>query len=318
MRISFIPAGSRNLASSRIRVYALVAPLARLGIGVEVGRVADADAVVVQKRLDHGILASVRLAKAAGKLIVYDCDDLGAVLEDWAPRPLREEMISLADVVTTNSEGFREALREEHRAGTVEILPDTIDYGLVSPIEELAPETGRLRVLWFGNCCNFSMIRPYLASSASVADLELVVCTHLCERTADAQEAWPAIHFVDWSLKGFPALLRSCHLSLLTHQGGAADRAKSNNRMIASICWGVPALVSRTPEYERTARLAGVVEAIFDGPDELASLVERHRPAAVRRRYLARAQRVLWQRHAPDAVARRLLEIVSSHHGEVA
>jgi hypothetical protein len=102
---------------------------------------------------------------------------------------------------------------------------------------------------------------------------------------------------------------------LLSHDGTAADRSKSNNRMISSIAWGVPAIVSRTPEYERTAREAGVTGALFDTPAQMVAAIERHRPAAARAAYLDRAQPHVWRHHAPAVVAGQLLQILHHHLG---
>ena len=66
------------------------------------------------------------------------------------------------------------------------------------------------------------------------------------------------------------------------HDGSEWDRAKSNNRMITSIAWGVPAVVSCTPEFERTAIEAKVPYAIFAGKTDLPATIERLRPPEVR------------------------------------
>jgi hypothetical protein len=313
MHLSILPAGPARIASSRIRVYSLLAPLARLGVTARIGLSDQADALLIQKRLDPEILSAARAAKDRGVLVLYDCDDLGAALHGWAKPPLVQQMISLADVVTTNTEAFRSALCREHGALCTEILPDAVDYGLTSPVT-IPPETAEpLRLLWFGNCTNISLIAPYFLYLASIPACELVLCTHHCARTRRMTAGFPGLVPVPWSLESFPSVLRSCHLSLLTHDGEAADRAKSNNRMVASIAWGVPALVSRTPEYVSTALRAGVTDALFDGPADLRRVVELHRSAAARQHYLERAQPVVWRHHAPEVIARRLVDILQRH-----
>jgi hypothetical protein len=155
-------------------------------------------------------------------------------------------------------------------------------------------------------------LRPYLTVFRDLADCRLVLCTRPGAEAGDLLAAAPFATLTTWSLSGFPDVLRSSQLTVLTHEGDAASRAKSNNRMIASIAWGVPALVSRTPAYLQTAAAAGVPEAVFGGPADLALAIERLRPAAARVSYLQRAQPVVWQHHAPEGIARRLADILRS------
>jgi hypothetical protein len=266
----------------------------------------------VQKRVDGEVLETVRRARARGVGVAYDCDDLGEALAHWAPPGPFAQMLELADVITTNTAGFCEALKRARPATPVELVPDTIDYHLARPIPGLAPPAPRLRVLWFGNRGNLPLLERYLPALWEVPRCELIVCSDL-PRSPRLPVESSRFRFVPWSLQGFPRLLRSCHLSLLMHDGSPADRAKSNNRMIASIAWGVPAVVSGTGEYQRTAALAGIPQAVFDDPRTMRQAIEAHRSARVRQDYLSRAQPVIWAAHSPRVIARRLREILSRH-----
>jgi hypothetical protein len=95
------------------------------------------------------------------------------------------------------------------------------------------------------------------------------------------------------------------------HDGSAHDLAKSNNRMICSITWGVPAIVSDTPEYRRTAEAAGVPEAIIKDEGAIAGVVDGLRTAAARARHLDRAQPVIWRDYGPETIAKRFLALVA-------
>lgn len=313
MELGFLPADRFDTASSRIRVYSLLEPLTRLGVRPRIGAQAGLDALFVQKRLDSRIVAQSRQAKQSGTLVLYDCDDLGDALANFASPSLLAEMLSLADVVTTNSEGVREILCRDHGPLPVEILPDTVDYWLREPVKDAPPPAETLRLLWFGNVSNLAMVQRYFAPLRALPSCKLTICTHLGQEGALPEIDPARVELATWTLESFPSLLRSCHLSLLMHDGASVDRAKSNNRMIASIAWGVPAIVSRTPEYERTAILAGVPESVFDGAQDVAAVVEAHRSVDARRRYLERAQEVIWQNHAPSVVANRLIDILSAY-----
>jgi hypothetical protein len=312
MRICFLPAGGRDTASSRIRVYAMQKALADAGMEAWIGDVSDprqADVVVVQKRADAAIIARAEAAKRSGALIIYDVDDLSSALDYWVRPEDFRRMLELADLVTTDTAGHQDFLAERLGAPRVSIVPDCVDYGLEAPLPPRVLPPSPLRVMWFGSSSNLHMFTRYAGALCAVPGTQVLVCT----TPAGAREltaALPAIQVVEWSLPGFPELLRSCHLSCLAHDHNDVDRGKSNNKMIASIALGVPALVSFTPEYTRTARAAGVGESLFTDPSGLPTLCERFRSVEARNDYLATAQPYVWEHFSPQAVAVRFLEVL--------
>ena len=295
MTVCFLPAGTVKVASSRIRVYAVLSALERLGVETCVGYRAGTDVLVVQKRVDAEIVAMARAFRKQGGRVFYDCDDLGRALEYWAPEGLRRELIPLAEAITTNTPEYAETLARLY-GKRVAVIPDVVDYGLTAPVAEAPAASGdELRVLWFGNGANLRLLEPYVEIFQTGAGCSLTVCSG---------RELPGVGFVRWTLEGFPAVLRSFDLTFLPHGDKKADRAKSNNRMITSIAWGVPAVVSRTPAYERTARAAGVEGACFGGPEEARGCLERWRSRGAREGYLRAAQAAIWREHSPEAVAR--------------
>jgi hypothetical protein len=95
------------------------------------------------------------------------------------------------------------------------------------------------------------------------------------------------------------------------HGDSPEARAKSNNKFITSVNWGVPVVASRTPEYERTAREAGVAETLFTNSDELVKRVEALRSPNARQAYMDKAQPYVWQHYAPTVVAKQFLDIIA-------
>lgn len=320
MTLSFIPAGNEQVASSRIRVYCILNALRRRQVRVAVGFDESADALIVQKRVTAEILEAVRECKKQRKLVIYDCDDIGSALEAWAPSRLRRAMIRSADLVTTNSPGFRAALLTRYSARKVTIIPDAIDYYLKVPVERPIRESSSLRLLWFGSHRNLPLLEKYLDVLKSIPKCHLWICTNVSalapaiksrsrsvrlsksHRRLDALKH-ESISLSEWEVDTFPALLCSCDLSFLPHDGTAADRAKSSNRMIASIAWGTPVIASRTIAYEDTARKMGLLDCLFDRPNDVPALVESWRSAASRQRYLSLAQPWVLKNHSADVVA---------------
>jgi glycosyltransferase involved in cell wall biosynthesis len=325
--LSFIPAGNEQVASSRIRVYCILDALHRRHVRFVIGYDSSADALIVQKRLTAEVLEAVRECKRRRKLVIYDCDDIGPILNAWAPQKLRREMIRSAELVTTNSAGFRAALLGRYRARKVELIPDAIDYFLKAPFRPTISTVSPLRLLWFGNRRNLALLERYADVLKSVPKIRLLICTDFLhvspgEKPASLSAAafrrrlefkafrHPSFSFLQWDLNSFPTLLRSCDLSILPHDGSAGDRAKSNNRMIASIAWGTPVIASRTPAYEATARQMGLSECLFDKPEDVPALIESLRSASARRRYLKLSQPWVWKHHSADVVAEKLCDAI--------
>ncbi len=308
MRISIFPAHDDSAASARIRAFSLQRSLSALGHDARLEDAGPADVLFIQKRATPETLALARRAARAGTLVIYDVDDLGLPLWYSVAPTVLFRLLRVAHLVTTDTAGHRDLLLSDYGARAVEVVPDTIDYSPAGPARPDLPEGDLLRVLWFGHATNLPLFERYALRLAALQGVEVVVSTSAAA-IAPLSARFPSIAFVPWTKDGFVALLQSCALTVLPHDGGENDRSKSNNRMIASITWGVPAVVSRTPEYERTAREAGVEQALFDGPEELGEVVERLRSPAARRAYLEAAQGEVWRRYSPEAVARRFLAV---------
>lgn len=310
MNFALIPAGNEDTASSRIRVYSLQRALTALGHAVGLNYSADSDVLFIQKSATWGTYEIARLAKARGCTVLYDVDDLGEALWYFVGQRCFYEMICLADVVTTDTEGHREYLVRKCGIKRVEIIADTIDYYPSSPVRVPIQNAKPFRIFWFGCGCNITLFEKYAQALTAISEVEVVVATDPSV-IPKCSGKYPQITFVPWSRSLFLSQLQSCHLSCLMHDGSPYDRSKSNNKMISSITWGVPAVVSRTPEYERTAREAGIENALFSDEHELLAAIERLRPAEARVSYLNKAQPDIWTRYCPEAVATRFLNVAS-------
>ncbi|TCJ11660.1 hypothetical protein EZJ19_14690 [Parasulfuritortus cantonensis] len=310
-RLLLLPAGDRNTASSRIRVYQLHEALLRLGIASRIGLDGldgPADVLFVQKRLNADRLAAVAAARAAGTRIVYDVDDLGGALRYWAPEALFEAMLARADHVTTASAEQGEWLAHAYGIRHWSAIANSIDYAPGPPVLP-APRAGDpLRVVWFGNDGNFRLMVPHLATLLGMAGVQPVAVVAGRE-LGKLRKAHPAVEFHAWTLAGFVPLLQTCDLAVLAHDGDADDRRKGNNRMVTAIHYGVPAVVSDTPEYARSAARLGVAEAVFGDPAGLRRAVAGLRRPAARLAYLRRAQPAAWAAYSPEVAARQFLRV---------
>ncbi len=310
MRICFLPAAGAETAGARIRAFALARAVAELGHEVRIGPWPEAEVVVVQKRLDRAVLRLVQGMRKQGAAVIYDVDDSGPALAFWAAPRLFRRMVRWADLITTDTTGHRERLTGSVGGTEIVIVPDLIDYAPTEPRRLLQCEEAELRVLWFGSFSNIALFARHAATLLAMRDVRLVVITSLAS-CAQIAERFPGIDFLPWSVDSFTSQLATCHLSCLMHDGSEDDQAKSNNRMITSICWGVPAVVTATRDYLRTAMECRIESAVFADPDELVAAITGLRSAAARRAYLANAQDEVWRRYAPQTVARTFLAVAN-------
>lgn len=310
LRFALFPAGGEETASSRIRVYTFQRELEKQGIAATLGYSAGANVFYVQKKVTRKTLWQSRLAKMIGAIVIYDVDDLGPALWYWIPRPYFEQMLRLADLVTTCSEEQKRLLISQYKVGRCEVVLPAIDYYPTGTVRTSLINRVPLRVAWFGSGSTFHLFEHYLPMLLEVPDLELVIITSskIAEKYAGR---YPTVEFRTWALADFVSALQTCDVSCLTHDGSIEDRAKGNNKMIASITYGVPAVLSRTPAYESTAREVGVEDALFSDEQELRMVIERLRSPEARRKYLDLAQPVIWKRYSPAVIAQQYIELAS-------
>src|SRR5258708_4568434 len=127
MRVTLLPAGTQDAASSRIRAYTLQRCLGRLGINTTLRYSSNTDVLVIQKRITPQVVKIASRAQKNGTTIIYDIDDLGSALGSWVPAPLLEELLAISDVVTTDTLGHRELLQQTYPTARIAIIPDAID-----------------------------------------------------------------------------------------------------------------------------------------------------------------------------------------------
>lgn len=306
--MSVIPSASEAVASARIRAHGLAQSLAALGHEVRLTPWADADVLYVQKSVDFATLQFAHVARASGRTVLYDVDDLGSALWSFVTERNFYEMSLVASAITTDTEGHRQELLRTYRVPRVEVIPDVIDYSPIAPASMVLEDRPRLRVLWFGNASNIGLFVKYAGVLTGIEGVQLVAVSDGAVRD-QLSPSHPEIEFTFWSRASFVNVLRSCDVSCLMHDGTALDRAKSNNKMITSIGWGLPAVVSDTQEYARTAQEAGVAEAVFGDGETLRACIERLRRVGAREEYLRRAQPEIWRRYAPKVIAEAFVDV---------
>ncbi len=286
MKIAWMPLYPEWGASSRLRVWSIHYELLRRGYDSSIGFDKAADILVVQKHqsFDDNIMCY-------GGKIIYDGDDR----EVWGAIP---RIIDFVDAVTTDTEGHRQEILEgltEDKHSMVHVLPDTIDY---FPHRPLQPSDGG--VCWFGFYGNLPAAEPYLKELSKVTSVRLI--------TNGVERDWAET--VGWDLRSFVGTLRASKISLLSHSVG--DENKSNNKMITSITYGLPCIVSDTPEYSRLANEAGVEWSIATEPSQALEVYERLKRFDAREEYLSKVQPIVWDKYNIKVATDRFLDLCNA------
>lgn len=320
VRMILFPAGDANVASSRLRalpLLSLMVPSTITSGRRTSGALQHSPEIVwFQKRITSAHLRAARVMKERGALLVYDCDESGPDLDAWARRERVIAMLRLADLVTTDTPERRDQLRELVPSCAPQVIENQIDHldrlhGPPRPSALGGEDT--IRVLWFGYGENLRLLAPWVEAILSLRGARLVLCgpsRSIVRRTLGRV----TVELHPWSRADFLDVLRGCHVTLLSHLGSRFDQAKSAHKMITSICHGVPALVSATPDHERVAAFAGIADtAVFRTPEEVRERLERMRSGEARRTLVERAAGRLLDRYGHghfSAEATRLLRCV--------
>lgn len=302
LRLLAVPIAGRDTASSRLRLYDLVAGLPPTfdvtvappgSAAVHDLRVDTFDLVYVQKDARPPVLELCRRATDARVPIVYDIDDDFGCWPDMA----EEELCKLATVVTVDSDARADSLRGVARDAVV--LPCMIDAAQ-HPARRPAPSVRERigTVGSFGNLLSLWHTLPWLAAVPPELDTYVV-------GPAGAERDLPRVPLVPFHLDDFvPSLLRA-DVHILAH-GEREAPLKDNNRLVMAMSLGLPTLVSATPAYLEVLADLGL-EWLCCRPEEVPARLGDLADPAVRLAVAQAGWAYAWDRYAP---ARCLAEFV--------
>lgn len=301
-----MPLGDENIASSRLRCYAVQKKLERDGFSSRVGFDSECDILFIQKKADDAAIDAAYLCKKKSKTLIYDIDDFP---DSPVFRKNSRLLVSLADAVTVATPEQKSFLLKTCNGldpAKVFVLRNTIDYGLLDPVKKLHKSDGKLKIVWFGNIENFPA--HLVDSICAIQNSEFHAITNFSQ---EITKRYPKCHFQVWSYDGFSPALTMFDVCVLSHQGSEIHDAKNANKMIAAIAHGIPVVASQTPDYERLAVLAGIESYLFHDTESLQISLEKLRDATARNLYLQLAQPVIWKHFNIDAVVPMFLDVVN-------
>lgn len=307
MRIAAIPIGGRVIASSRIRLYALLeALMPSVTFAVIDPREPAApdpagfDMVYIQKAAWDPVLDYAYTATRLGKPVVYDIDD------DFGCWPgMRErDLCALATVVTVDSKERSATVRRVTRA-PVHVIPCMID--LADHPARCRPFVVRNRLqtlCTFGNRESIVRAVPYLRA-ARPPDLRTIVIG-----PPDVRGLVLGAQLRAFDLATFVGDLMGADLAVLCHGPDGVGSRKDNNRLVMAMSLGLPAITTATKAYIETLREAGLPELTCARCDDFGRLVDDLRPRARREEISARFRKFAWERYSPQRCARTFRAVI--------
>lgn len=315
LKICWLPAGSEDLASSRLRCFGIHSNLCKRGYHSRIGYHDDADILVVQKKVDHLVMQRVYQAFRAGQKVIFDTDDL----EDayFGHGQYVDALVETADLITTATEEQKKYIQGKYRpAGEgcslmVSVLPNPVDYGLNAPIERNHQPAEKLNVVWFGADQNLRSIRTGLERILTSDFCDLTLITVPEKETAKMTAQYANCTVVPWTLGGFVEELGRYDVAVLSHHGNEITQAKSANKMVTAVMCGLPVIASRTPDYEKLARKLGVSDYLFRTDAELMEMLDRFYSHHFRNRYLLATQAGMRDSFNIDTITDLFLEHVA-------
>jgi hypothetical protein len=234
MNITYLPIGTRNTASSRLRVYKIADVLSGEGHDVcvtpAICDTAQADVVVVQKRQDFTQNMVNWLDQ--GKRVIWDVDD-------WIYYPDLPAGVQVTVDTPYKLELYPNAI----------VVPDTLDVNRTTPFKTIhAPKMQR--VVWVGNPENWDQMRHVIWACEKMK-LEIVAIT---DTRSQHYASYPNITGVQWHLESVDLeIIRSDVMVCPYVFDGSWPmrwvKSKSANRLLKGWALGMPMAGTPIPSY---------------------------------------------------------------------
>lgn len=231
-RVFFLPWGSMDIASSRLRVHKVAPFVKNAKVGVP-KRYHNGDVLIIQKALRHDELLK---AQSQGAKVIYDIDD------NYMDKREFVEMAEDADMVTVGSSFFHRYFPE------APVIDDSLDWDGTK--KEDYEKTNLAVWHGYGNYSFIDGIAPALEQHGY--RIRTVVSKEFLPVYTDRYETLP------WSEKTIDKDIAECDFGVIYLPDDDFSQSKGMNKLIKFWAIGVPAFFSYMPEYDRVVRESGI------------------------------------------------------------
>lgn len=268
MKFSWVPAGSKNVASSRLRAYKPCEYLQSKGVDCEIFNSKNKknySVVIFQKRFSRSDQNLALELRSNNTKVIFDiCDNYFesherielSVLENF------RSFVNLCDHITLSTTELSKFL---HRPFS--IIEDSQDAQnirlkdlVLSSLSKLNLKLkGTDELIWFGNSgypknnvgvFGLRLIISELNQLAQLKKIRLSIVTDSKKRAVEATKgAKFPINFVKWNRDSFARYLLQAKVALIPFSDNSFNRVKSNNRVVTCLSHGVPVVATMIPSY---------------------------------------------------------------------
>ena len=284
MKLAAYTIGDISRASSRLRSFYLFSSASAFSIDViRPSRFREAlsvDIVHIQKILAIKLFFALIAYRFLGIKVIYDIDDqpgsgrksrftsLLAFLGYWLA-------CLLASCVTVDTEERKQFWKKFLPNKKIVVLNDIADKNEFSlSVECRSSRVDAKGFFWIGYACNFPSILSFLTILKNSQSYNLTASVEETE-ISSLRIKYPFVKFFPWTDGiAFDPRIKSRYM-ILNHSHDSSSHYKSENKMILAILAGYVPIVSRTPAYERLAKLINAEFLLFDKFEDVPVIIER-------------------------------------------
>jgi hypothetical protein len=244
MKALFYPAGNKQRASSRYRVWWVVAERKEWHVGSLTGTEwRNAQVLVFQRQQNGPAIKLAKEAKRHKKLIVYDCTDF-YFHEKWGAQQSVDGMARIAHILTTGNKDDAWSMRHRYKRKRVYVVPNA-QRASAYPEKKKHRMVTRPRVIWFGRVGNLGTLRsiwPHFENLARAGiPFEVLLVTDTGTTGNLKLDRRHPVRGKKWTLGGINKLIVSADVAVCPQIRQPDGRFhKDENRAVTAWMCGLP------------------------------------------------------------------------------
>jgi glycosyltransferase involved in cell wall biosynthesis len=279
-KISYVTTGNPNIASFRYRIVAPASFYEEQGYQAVIGSSAEEEApiVVFSKHWTWNDWSYAKFCSLRGQGVIYD------IFEDKLADHYRR-MVSVADVLTCNSERMRQRIQEVYKRDAI-VIPDP-----VLSVQKMYNREARPGLLWYGQGKNIEGLYEVYTKDCSFP-LTVVVPGRL--EPPEYMNA-PQITWTQWHPHVIEEQAPLNSIALLPYRQD--KNAKSANRVLEALWNGLPVLTDPLPAVEEIN--SGAVFYIENTQQQAEGISQMDLSDE-----MSETQRIIKEKYSPEVVSR--------------
>ncbi|MEI7590455.1 MAG: hypothetical protein WCJ49_03995 [Deltaproteobacteria bacterium] len=274
MKIAGYSIGGIDRASSRLRSFYLFSFANEYDLNVSrPSQYRDAlgcDVVHIQKIMTYQLILWVVVYRIFGIRVVFDIDDQPTGYKSFLGYLV---VLFLSSVITVDSDARKSYWKKYLFFKKIEVINDIADSNDINlKIKERGNSIDASSFFWIGYASNLESLDGFIEFIKKTAKYKLIVSVEK-EAIASLKSRYPFITFIPWfDDVAFDDCI-DAKFMVLNHNFDQDSLLKSENKMVLAILAGFVPIVSRTPSYEKLAKLLDAEFLLFDNIEDITRIV---------------------------------------------